>query len=321
MATTNTADWMHDFRHMHNMSINLWTLPSTHDSGAYTVDFSKIPDELPSRYKNYLRFSWIPCVRNTINDWIITQSFDIYTQLLMGIRKFDLRICYHNQEFYIGHTYICIKLQEALSDIKKFLDEHPGEILILKWKPVYYLRQTITSATLQLFLNIIKDELVDFNIDDFAMLLPSYNTLIEYGNIINIYTKSYQNIEQPRFMWRNLKDKQLRNINSRDTSARPIELMDNLSQFMYSSLSFNQLNLTMPVNEELVRQNILNNIFKPWKERSSTRKLGSEMQKDFARLITEYMANEYPISSIYMDNPQPETVRQIIEKLNDDDLE
>jgi len=85
-------------------------MPGTHDSGTYTFSKSKL-------------FSAAG----------LTQNVDIYEQLSRGMRYLDVRVASSpSGETAIYHG--CLeggKFSEVLSEIKRFLDEHRGEFVIL----------------------------------------------------------------------------------------------------------------------------------------------------------------------------------------------
>jgi hypothetical protein len=62
-----------------------------------------------------------------------TQVSDTLTLLEQGVRYFDIRLTYNQEKeaWYTAHTYFSTPFDEVLSDIKQFLDQHPGEFLIL----------------------------------------------------------------------------------------------------------------------------------------------------------------------------------------------
>jgi len=92
--------------------------PGTHNSGTYTT-------------KNSL---------SVIKKFVVCQELTIYQQLECGVRVFDLRIAGYlpNPEiskeinFWVAHTFLCVPLSEVLSDIAKFINEHPTEVIVVK---------------------------------------------------------------------------------------------------------------------------------------------------------------------------------------------
>jgi len=64
---------------------------------------------------------------------VVSQNFDFYQQLELGIRMFDIRVSYstENSLVYISHGALMIPLATALRDIRRFLEEHEREVIVL----------------------------------------------------------------------------------------------------------------------------------------------------------------------------------------------
>lgn len=62
-----------------------------------------------------------------------TQVSDVTTLLESGVRYFDIRLTFNENknEWMTSHTYFASVFSEILSDINAFLEDHPGEFLIL----------------------------------------------------------------------------------------------------------------------------------------------------------------------------------------------
>lgn len=65
------------------------------------------------------------------------QYHDIYTQLNQGVRYIDMRITCVDNTYYTSHNFISHKLEDSMKDIIRFLDENPGEFLLLDFQHVY----------------------------------------------------------------------------------------------------------------------------------------------------------------------------------------
>merc|ERR1719272_998883 len=64
---------------------------------------------------------------------VVSQNFDFYQQLDLGIRMFDIRVAYssENNLVYISHGALMVPLATALKDIRRFLEEHEREVIVL----------------------------------------------------------------------------------------------------------------------------------------------------------------------------------------------
>lgn len=104
------ASWMQDnLALLGDKSLKQLMLPASHDAGMYLSGFLD-------------------------KDFGKTQTLDLYDQLSNGIRYFDLRPLYKNNELYIYHGSITgPKLSDVLDQIKKFMEEGHHELVILKF--------------------------------------------------------------------------------------------------------------------------------------------------------------------------------------------
>jgi len=88
------------------------SIPGTHDSGS-TLD-AKVGGL-------------------TISDTAKTQDLTIYEQLSIGVRFFDIRLILENNELEVYHSTVKqnLSFREVLTDVYRFLDQHPSEALIM----------------------------------------------------------------------------------------------------------------------------------------------------------------------------------------------
>lgn len=124
--------WMGDNRDvLLNKRINHLVLPGTHQSGAYTVNVSKLLHK-------------IPYVKKRIEKWSITQDYSITDQLKMGIRAFDLSISYVKDSYWISSKFIHQSLNTVLDQLQDFIQTHPSEVIVvnLSHDPTYAKKMT-----------------------------------------------------------------------------------------------------------------------------------------------------------------------------------
>jgi len=64
---------------------------------------------------------------------VVSQNLDFYQQLELGVRLFDIRVAYSSEAglVYISHGALMIPLATALKDMRKFLEEHEREVIVL----------------------------------------------------------------------------------------------------------------------------------------------------------------------------------------------
>ncbi|KAK8811517.1 hypothetical protein WA158_003251 [Blastocystis sp. Blastoise] len=126
--------WMYDnYNKIQNKTILDIVLPGTHDSGAYELTSTWAPGGFGNEDDNYYislceRFHFnLP---KLMKPWAICHSGSIYEQLTYGIRAFDIRAMWDG-EWYIHHDFRGNYLTVVFEDVKRFLDIHPKEIVLL----------------------------------------------------------------------------------------------------------------------------------------------------------------------------------------------
>lgn len=113
-------------------------IPGTHNSGAY--------DGIATFLENY----------------ILNQDRSIWTQLVFGIRYFDLRVGYYEKDgFFINHDLVRISpLIPILQEIRKFLSLAPKEIVVIDFHRFPFPTQFNNDIHRKLH-NVIRDQLED----------------------------------------------------------------------------------------------------------------------------------------------------------------
>lgn len=152
---TRFESWMKDLpAEVKRKDIREILLPGTHDSAATKIDYEK-PVILKGKilkifngkiFKGFDKGRFFvaishlagryPFLGRIIKSWTIAQDLSLGDQLKSGIRFLDFRISYNetDKEFYLTHTFSCIKLRDALQEIKAFMGDHPEEILTIAMK-------------------------------------------------------------------------------------------------------------------------------------------------------------------------------------------
>jgi hypothetical protein len=114
-----TADWMQQLLYDHpdeSISLRDICLPRSHDAGMYVLQNCTIG-------------------ANACN--VQTQDRDMRTQLMDGIRMFDIRPLYKNNGFFTRHSRGCdglgcygARVETMLQQLREFLDEHNELVFI-----------------------------------------------------------------------------------------------------------------------------------------------------------------------------------------------
>lgn len=109
-------------------------LPGTHDSLANTV--ANIYNTDDSLAKILSKYKWLPGIKHKVTRWSRTQINDIDKQLSRGIRFFDFRISYTNQDkkCHGVHTFIFSEISTTIDKLDRWLSIHPKEIIIIKYR-------------------------------------------------------------------------------------------------------------------------------------------------------------------------------------------
>lgn len=154
--------WMdtliNDF-HLGEKNLTDLTLPGTHNSGTHTINWTPNTAALGAFYSPKSKIG-----KYFIKPWVKTYDISIYEQLKSGFRMLDLRIVYHENVWYIHHTYTCYPLVDAIYDILKFMDETKNtyESLIILFTLANYHESIITLLDM-LDVYILKDRLMNLN--------------------------------------------------------------------------------------------------------------------------------------------------------------
>jgi len=115
------------------------SIPGSHDSCTSSlvpgsipgVDQPKIIRDLAARFPRLAKFF--------LSKWSFTQHCDVLTQLNIGIRYMDIR-CVANQqdgEIRVIHCLIGDTIQQILLQVKQFIEQNPGEVVILDFQHLY----------------------------------------------------------------------------------------------------------------------------------------------------------------------------------------
>ncbi len=107
----NKPDWM---KHLNdNLTLSQLSLPGTHDTMAHKADLTGL-------------------------DITRTQTMDLWSQLVSGIRVLDIRLHYEDSgkafTIYHGAVHVGYNLDDVLTTVQKFLREHPSETVLMRLK-------------------------------------------------------------------------------------------------------------------------------------------------------------------------------------------
>lgn len=80
-----------------------------------------------------------PLAKGAVYSWSVTQSLDLKSQLLHGIRYLDLRVTTKRgtTDIYFVHTLFGSKVADAMDKVLEFVNSHKKEIIILDFNHFY----------------------------------------------------------------------------------------------------------------------------------------------------------------------------------------
>ncbi|KAK9736613.1 hypothetical protein QE152_g11442 [Popillia japonica] len=174
--------WMDDNRSILGpQRIGSIFIPGTHNSGAY--------GPIPGIFKKY----------------VLNQNMDIWTQLVFGIRYFDLRIGYYQGDgFTINHDLVKIsKLEPHLRVIRRFLELAPKEIVILDLHRFPY-PTDFQNSTHRKLIEILKRELGHFALPPSGLQVgkgPTLNEIWQHNKSLIICYGNRQMAKEYPWLW------------------------------------------------------------------------------------------------------------------------
>ena len=163
-----------------NSSLNELFLPGTHHSAM---------DEmlLRSPIDSYKIFEYLTICFVGLRKLTVTQDYNVYDQLNMGIRVLDLRGVYYEGDTYLYHGFLGHKLYNILAQIKRFALENPKEPFVVIYIGTYFIGSigdtlTFTSITNSLTTpSIVMKKEMSYTIP----YVRTCNVEEKYNNILN----------------------------------------------------------------------------------------------------------------------------------------
>jgi hypothetical protein len=185
-------NWMlHSRSWIGTRALNRVIMPGTHDSVTARISYSaKISKDRNIPYRvNYLRYVGVGfMIGKFAANWTKTQGMDTAQQLRHGIRYFDLRIIARKDTYWTVHGQIGERLGRVLTEVREFIREHLGEIVILDFNHLYCMNQERHEDLLAVIKEQLGEEkLIKQSHFPNGVFNASYNELIEKGQIIVLY--------------------------------------------------------------------------------------------------------------------------------------
>lgn len=190
-----------------NHSILDLVIPGTHDSATSNISIkNQYAPNSPRILRNAKKIMKGNKLKNFVAKWAIAQEKTISEQLHDGIRYFDFRVCSliekvkgkKDDSLYTCHSIISDKIDDILTDIKKFIDCHPKEIIILNFNHFYDVSQTQHKQLCSLFEHLFSDRMIDNTV---SLRTPIKELWDNKKSIIILY-ENCENFEIPKdYLW------------------------------------------------------------------------------------------------------------------------
>lgn len=131
------ANWMKETPGLYNATLLDIVVPGTHDAGAYELIESICPGSEDDPLLDLIEGLAGEFVWDITHAWSLCQSGSFYEQFATGVRYVDFRACMDVGEnrtniWRTYHTVLGNPFQMLLDDTRRFLEDHPGEVLILE---------------------------------------------------------------------------------------------------------------------------------------------------------------------------------------------
>lgn len=120
------SSWMNYFSsNISSIPLTQLVIPGTHDSGSYSIKpNSNFILSLPD-------FMLGSKLLQPIMKWQQTQGNNLYEQLNMGVRYFDIRVMQYDNKFYACHSSVRgEQINDLLEQVSRFMKENPEEIVL-----------------------------------------------------------------------------------------------------------------------------------------------------------------------------------------------
>lgn len=159
----STSSWMGNLATViADKKINQLLIPGTHDS--FSADFTdaKYFCNADPEVSEWMKIG-ASLSSKTVLSYARAQYLSFSQQLYAGIRYFDTRLCYQNQQSFVSHSLLSsIPFSDHLIELKNFLNLHPKEIIILDLNHVYGFDVLNMSQLLIQIKTIFGDRLAGF---------------------------------------------------------------------------------------------------------------------------------------------------------------
>lgn len=113
-----------------------------------------------------------------------TQTSNVTDLLYSGVRYFDIRLSYTEENWVTKHNYVSSEFEPIAEDITEFLTDNPGEFLVLDFQHIHGISYDSFAGR-----KAFKTMLLAFNLMDYTTIVDDVATLT-YGELTNNGTES-----------------------------------------------------------------------------------------------------------------------------------
>ncbi|XP_007538520.2 PI-PLC X domain-containing protein 1 isoform X2 [Erinaceus europaeus] len=162
---SSLEDWMSAlYPELWDLPLHHLSIPGNHDTMTYCLN-RKSPVAPDQSWLLRLLTKLLPCVtRPVVLKWAITQDLDVTAQLSAGVRYLDLRVAHMrdgtDRNLHFLHVvYTTALVEDTLTEIAEWLEQHPREVVILACRNFQGLSQTLHEYLVTCIRNIFGDML------------------------------------------------------------------------------------------------------------------------------------------------------------------
>lgn len=158
------SDWMGDLQEFLNEHpLSRIVVPGAHDAGSFSLTTKEVAPFAPKCTQSKVSRLW-SCITRP---WAVTQG-DNYTSMMNnGCRYFDTRVCWDEKRNSIRteHSLLGMSLEALFSQVKRFVEAHPKEMVILhlrhfRYKEYYDMPEEKHKELLELILKVFGEEML-----------------------------------------------------------------------------------------------------------------------------------------------------------------
>ncbi len=173
-SDTDYSSWMKDTIPLEQKVIDV-TMLGAHDAFSNEINIFSEVDEYSA--DSIMQGITGVLIKGFIVKQSVTQLDPVDELLKSGVRYLDVRLTYESETWYTKHNYISGEFIPIVTKIKTFLEDNPGEFLILDFQHIHGLDYDDVEDY-----NTFKDMLIDSGLMDFSYEANDLTTLT-YGEL------------------------------------------------------------------------------------------------------------------------------------------